>query len=114
MKCDPDLIRKMVLAIEDAPSGWAPKLSFVGRCFGLQETRKRSRGRAGPAAVLNKNPSTHLSDTTRAPRFPAPAALARIDPLCSAQHNGCYVEFRIMLSQGSRDENRESPIRVRL
>jgi hypothetical protein len=30
MKRDPDLIRKMVLAIEDAPSGWAPKLSFDG------------------------------------------------------------------------------------
>ena len=30
MKRDPDLIRKMVLAIEDAPSGWAPQLAFDG------------------------------------------------------------------------------------
>src|SRR6266545_4070275 len=30
MKRDLDLIRKMVLAIEDAPSGWAPKLSIDG------------------------------------------------------------------------------------
>ena len=30
MKRDVDLIRKMVFAIEDADSGWAPKLSFDG------------------------------------------------------------------------------------
>lgn len=30
MKRDLDLIRKMVLAIEDAESGWAPELSFEG------------------------------------------------------------------------------------
>lgn len=28
MKRDLDLIRKMLLAIEEAPSGWAPELSF--------------------------------------------------------------------------------------
>jgi|ERR1035441_5116325 hypothetical protein len=30
MKRDLDLIRKMVLAIEDSESGWAPELSFDG------------------------------------------------------------------------------------
>ena len=30
MKRDLGLIRKMVLAIEDAPSGWAPDLKFEG------------------------------------------------------------------------------------
>jgi hypothetical protein len=30
MKRDLELIRKMVLAIEDAPSGWAPDLKFDG------------------------------------------------------------------------------------
>jgi len=30
MKRDWDLIRKIVLTIEDAPSGWAPELSFGG------------------------------------------------------------------------------------
>ena len=30
MKRDLELIRKMVLAIEDAPSGWAPNLKFDG------------------------------------------------------------------------------------
>jgi hypothetical protein len=30
MKRDHDLIRRMVLAIEDAPSGWAPDLSVEG------------------------------------------------------------------------------------
>ena len=30
MKRDWDLIRKMILAIEDAPSGWAPQLKFEG------------------------------------------------------------------------------------
>lgn len=30
MKRDLDLIRKMLLAIEEAPSGWAPDLSFEG------------------------------------------------------------------------------------
>jgi len=30
MKRDLELIRKMVLAIEDAPSGWAPDLKFEG------------------------------------------------------------------------------------
>jgi len=30
MKRDLELIRKMVLAIEDAPSGWAPDLNFDG------------------------------------------------------------------------------------
>jgi hypothetical protein len=30
MKRDLELIRKMILAIEDAPSGWAPVLKFEG------------------------------------------------------------------------------------
>lgn len=30
MKRDLDLIRKILLAIEDAPSGWAPDLKFEG------------------------------------------------------------------------------------
>jgi hypothetical protein len=30
MKRDLDLIRKILLAIEEAPSGWAPELSFKG------------------------------------------------------------------------------------
>jgi LPS sulfotransferase NodH len=30
MKRDPDLIRKMILQIEDAPSGWAPHLAIEG------------------------------------------------------------------------------------
>jgi hypothetical protein len=30
MKRDLELIRKMVLATEDAPSGWAPQLKFEG------------------------------------------------------------------------------------
>ena len=30
MKRDLELIRKMVLAIEDAPSGYAPELKFEG------------------------------------------------------------------------------------
>ena len=30
MKRDLDLIRRIVLAIENAPSGWAPELSFEG------------------------------------------------------------------------------------
>lgn len=30
MKRDLNLVRKMLLAIEEAPTGWAPELSFEG------------------------------------------------------------------------------------
>jgi DNA-binding transcriptional MocR family regulator len=43
-----------------------------------------------------------------------PSALIRSDPLCCAQHNGSYVEFRIMLSQGPRSGSDAAPIRFRL
>jgi hypothetical protein len=36
------------------------------------------------------------------------SALIRSDPLCCAQHNGYYVEFRVMLSQGLRGADEDA------
>ncbi len=65
------------------------RFDISGRWSEPEETLEEDRA-YGDAALSSANPDL---DTLL-----KPSALTKSDPLCSAQHNGSYVEFRIMLS----------------